>query len=59
MNKIIKRLLEEASGKIKHTMVDNEVLTELMIEECVNSLRSNGYDDAAQLIEQHFKEESK
>ena len=75
MNKLTKRLIEEASGKVKRTIsqpenkfrkgvmarhvLDSEMLTELMIEECVNSLRLNGYDDAAQMIENHFKEEEK
>jgi spore germination protein YaaH len=75
MNKLTKRLIEEASGKVKRAIpqpenkfregvmarhvLDSEMLTELMIEECVNSLRLNGYDDAAQMIENHFKEEEK
>jgi hypothetical protein len=36
--------------------VDVDRVAELMIEECIRNLQSNGYDDAADSIKQHFGE---
>jgi hypothetical protein len=73
MNPVIKDIIAEASGKLKRTVlqpenkfyegvlarheVDAERVAELMIEECIRNLESNGYDDAADSIKQHFGEE--
>jgi hypothetical protein len=34
--------------------VDTERLAELIIEECINTLSLNGYDDAMESIKKHF-----
>jgi hypothetical protein len=73
MNPVIKDIVAEASGKLKRTVlqpenkfyegvmarheVDVERVAELMIEECIRNLQSNGYDDAAEAVKQHFGEE--
>jgi len=72
MNPVIKEIIAEASGKFKRTVlqtenkfyegvmarheVDVDRVAELMIEECIRNLQSNGYDDAADSIKQHFGE---
>jgi hypothetical protein len=73
MNHLIKDIIAEASGKFKRTVlqpenkfyegvmaryeVDVERVAELMIEECIRNLQSNGYDDAAESVKQHFGED--
>jgi hypothetical protein len=72
MNQLVKDIIAEASGKFKRTVlqpenkfregvmarheVDVERVAELMIEECIRNLESNGYDDAAEAVKQHFGE---
>jgi hypothetical protein len=72
MNHLIKDIIAEASGKFKRTVlqpenkfregvmaryeVDVERVAELMIEECIRNLESNGHDDAAAAVKQHFGE---
>jgi hypothetical protein len=72
VNERIKSIITEASGKFKRTVlqpenkfyegvmarheVDVDRVAELMIEECIRNLQSNGYDDAADSIKQHFGE---
>ena len=67
---IIKELIEKASNASRHTIprpenmfregllmkyqVDTERLAELIIEECINTLSLNGYDDAMESIKKHF-----
>ena len=74
MNSVTKKIIAEASGKFKRTIlepenkfyegmmaqhkVDAERVAELMIEECIRNLQSNGYDDAVVSIKQHFGEEN-
>ena len=71
MNKI-KEIIEQASNAQKFTIpqpenvfregmfaryeVDVNRVAELMIEECIRNLESNGYDDAAAAVKQHFGE---
>jgi hypothetical protein len=73
MNHLVKDIIAEASGKFKRTVlqpenkfyegvmarheVDVERVAELMIEECIRNLESNGYDDAAEAVKQHFGED--
>jgi len=73
MNHLVKDIIAEASGKFKRTVlqpenkfyegvmawheVDVERVAELMIEECIRNLQSNGYDDAAEAVKQHFGED--
>jgi hypothetical protein len=38
--------------------VDVNRVAELMIEECIRNLESNGYDDAAESVKQHFGEKN-
>jgi len=73
MNLLVKDIIAEASGKFKRTVlqpenkfyegvmarheVDVERVAELMIEECIRNLQSNGYDDAAEAVKQHFGED--
>jgi hypothetical protein len=69
MNKI-KEIIEKSSNTAKYTIpqpenifregmltkyeVDVNQVAELMIEECINNLTLNGYDDAAEAIKRHF-----
>jgi hypothetical protein len=74
MNKRIRSIIDQASNAQKFTIpqpenvfregmfaryeVDVNRVAELMIEECVRNLESNGYDDAAAAVKQHFGEEN-
>ena len=69
----IKDLIEQASNAQKFTMpqpenvfregmftryeVDVNRVAELMIEECIRNLQSNGYDDAADSLTKLFGED--
>jgi hypothetical protein len=70
MNKRIKSIIDQASNAQKFTLlkpenkfregmfarydVDVNRVAELMIEECILNLESNGYSDAADSVKQHF-----
>jgi len=70
MNTVIKSIIDQASNAQKFTIpqpenvfregmfaryeVDVNRVAELMIEECIRNLESNGYDDAAEAVKQHF-----
>ena len=70
MNTVIKSIIDQASNAQKFTIpqpenvfregmfaqyeVDVARVAELMIEECIRNLESNGYDDAAASVKQHF-----
>ena len=70
----IKEIIEQASNAQKFTIpqpenvfregmftryeVDVDRVAELMIEECIRNLQSNGYDDAAESVKQHFGEKN-
>jgi hypothetical protein len=72
MNTVIKSIIDQASNAQKFTIpqpenvfregmfarydVDVNRVAELMIEECIRNLESNGYDDAAEAVKQHFGE---
>ena len=74
MNTVIKSIIEQASNAQKFTVpkpenkfregmfaryeVDVDRVAELMIEECIRNLESNGYDDAATAVKQHFGEKN-
>ena len=74
MNTVIKSIIEQASNAQKFTIpqpenkfregmfaryeVDVDRVAELMIEECIRNLESNGYDDAAESVKQHFGEKN-
>ena len=74
MNTVIKSIIEQASNAQKFTVpqpenvfregmfaryeVDVDRVAELMIEECIRNLESNGYDDAATSVRQHFGEKN-
>jgi hypothetical protein len=73
MNKRIKLIIDQASNAQKFTVpkpenkfregmfaryeVDVDRVAELMIEECILNLQSNGYSDAADSVKQHFGED--
>jgi hypothetical protein len=73
MNKRIKSIIDQASNAQKFTLlkpenkfregmfarydVDVNRVAELMIEECILNLESNGYSDAADSVKQHFGED--
>ena len=61
MNERIKLLAEQATRNVEssnsyHSMVfDKEKFTELLIQDNIRTLRGNGYDDAAQCLQDiHF-----
>ena len=58
MNERIRQLADEAefSEKDLHIQGDNfQKFAELMVQDCIRTLRSNGYDDAAQCLQDiHF-----
>ena len=74
MNTVIKSIIDQASNAQKFTIpqpenvfregmfaryeVDVNRVAELMIEECIRNLESNGYDDAAESVKQHFGEKN-
>jgi hypothetical protein len=69
-NERIRSIIDQASNAQKFTIpqpenvfregmfarydVDVNRVAELMIEECIRNLESNGYDDAADSVKQHF-----
>jgi hypothetical protein len=71
-NKRIQLIIDQASNAQQFTIpqpenkfregmfaryeVDVNRVAELMIEECIRNLQSNGYDDAADSVRQHFGE---
>jgi hypothetical protein len=73
-NKRIQSIINQASNAQKFTIpqpenvfregmfarydVDVDRVAELMIEECIRNLESNGYDDAAESVKQHFGEKN-
>ena len=58
MNERIKELAKQAefSKKDLHIQGDNfQKFAELMVQDCIRTLRSNGYDDAAKCLQDiHF-----
>jgi len=58
LNERIRQLADEAefSEKDLHIQGDNfQKFAELMVQDCIRTLRSNGYDDAAQCLQDiHF-----
>ena len=58
MNERIRQLADEAefSEKDLHIQGDNfQKFAELMVKDCIRTLRSNGYDDAAKCLQDiHF-----
>ena len=58
MNQRIRELAEQAefSEKDLHIQGDNfQKFAELMVQDCIRTLRSNGYDDAAKCLQDiHF-----
>ena len=58
MHKRIRELAEQAefSEKDLHIQGDNfQKFAELMVQDCIRTLRSNGYDDAAKCLQDiHF-----
>ena len=58
MNERIKELAKQAefSEKDLHIQGDNfQKFAELMVQDCIRTLRSNGYDDAAKCLQDiHF-----
>ena len=58
MNERIKELAKQAefSEKDLHIQGDNfQKFAELMVQDCIRTLRSNGYDDAAKCLQEiHF-----
>ena len=64
MNAKIKALLEQSKEESKWLVgtsspvyeVNQPKFAELIIQECLNTLHNNGYDDAAIELQKHFKE---
>ena len=64
MNEKIKALLEQSKEESKWLVgtsspvyeVNQQKFAELIIQECLNTLHNNGYDDAAVELQKHFKE---
>jgi hypothetical protein len=55
MNKRIKELYEQS--RIGDSFgYSPDKFAELIVEECLNTLYNNGYDDAAVQLKEHFKE---
>jgi hypothetical protein len=58
LNERIRQLADEAefSEKDLHIQGDNfQKFAELMVQDCIRTLRSNGYDDAAKCLQDiHF-----
>jgi hypothetical protein len=50
MNQRIKALMEEADYAAPEIAKRAQLLSELVIKDCVQTLRNNGYDDAAQCL---------
>lgn len=55
MNQRIKELMKEAEYAAPEIAKRAQVLSELVINDCIQTLRNNGYDDAAQCLHDvHF-----
>ena len=60
MNERIKELLKESTASRwycgqEHDEVDQEKFAELIVQDCIRTLHSNGYDDAAKCLQDiHF-----
>lgn len=55
MNERIKELMKEADYAAPEIAKRAQVLSELVIKNCIQTLRNNGYDDAAQCLHDvHF-----
>ena len=60
MNQRIKQLLKESTESRwycgqEHDEVDQEKFAELIVKDCIRTLHSNGYDDAAKCLQDiHF-----
>jgi hypothetical protein len=73
VKEIVKTIIENASNASKFTIpkpenkfregmlvkyqVDVDKVAEAMIQECINTLTVNGYDDAADVIKKTFEED--
>ena len=55
MNERIKQLMIEANYAAPEIASRAQLLSQLLIEDCIQTLRNNGYDDAAQCLHDvHF-----
>jgi hypothetical protein len=55
MNERIKELMKEANYAAPEIASRAQLLSQLLIEDCIQTLRNNGYDDAAQCLHDvHF-----
>lgn len=55
MNQRIKQLMLEANYAAPELASRAQLLSQLLIEDCIQTLRNNGYDDAAQCLHDvHF-----
>lgn len=53
MNERLKQLASECHGP--YSNFDHKKFNELIIQDCIRTLHSNGYDDAAQCLQEiHF-----
>jgi len=61
MNEKIKALADECgltidSNSPEATWKEIEFFAEQIVQDCVNTLHNNGYDDAAVELQKHFRE---
>ena len=55
MNERIRELMKEANYAAPEIASRAQLLSQLIIEDCIQTLRNNGYDDAAQCLHDvHF-----
>lgn len=55
MNERIRELMKEANYAAPEIASRAQLLSQLVIEDCIQTLRNNGYDDAAQCLHDvHF-----
>jgi hypothetical protein len=55
MNQRIKQLMLEANYAAPELASRAQLLSQLLIEDCIQTLRNNGYDDAAECLHDvHF-----
>ena len=55
MNERIRELMKEANYAAPEIASRAQLLSQLLIEDCIQTLRNNGYDDAAQCLHDvHF-----
>lgn len=55
MNQRILELMKQADYPAPHIAPRAQLLAEMLIKDCIQTLRNNGYDDAAQCLHDvHF-----